>query len=299
MRFGRLYHIVFVICFVPFMAAQATNITANTPTNVATSSVVPHSSKDDGIANISSGIQNIPSDNVFNTASQATPNTHNTTQENSTATQNTRISLTSTLQDSHTQNTYLRGDTSLLSPDAPRITQQLSSTIEKAVGVQVFLYIIDRTPQSKSDTSMDYNQDSPQTRFDNRRAYEMSQTAQIEGKYAAIFLFYNDHAITLSSNLDFLDEQTRWQLLEDYAYPYLPADSVGSVRYSDGVNEGVSNLYLALMHTIATHYNITLDAPKPMEKQSEATKVIIYAMLLIMIGLFVIIRFGLGLKKKG
>lgn len=257
---------------------------------------------------------------LSNTLSQAAQQTnHKDSQSKDSQEGNTASTIDS---GNITQSAYLRGDSSILSQNAPSIVQQLSSTLEKAVGVQVFLYIVGETPQSQSSKSQDLGTsqdsqddkdsknskpDSPQAitqeiiqaSFDNRRAYEMNEVAQIEGQYAAIFLFYNDHAITLASNLDFLNEEARQQLLEDYAYPYLPADAVGSVRYDNGVNEGVSNLYLALMHTIAAHYNVTLDAPKPMEKPSDATKVIIYAMLLIMIGLFVIIRFGFGLKKKG
>lgn len=188
---------------------------------------------------------------------------------------------------------YLQGDIDILSQNAPTIVQELSSIIYEKTGVKVFLHVVKNTPQN--DTQTDIN-----AKFQNRRSYETHITEQIQGNYAIIFLFYNDHAITLKSNLPFLNDTHAAELLEDYAYPYLPADSVGTLRYNDGVNEGVSNLYLALTHKIAKHYNFELNAPKPMEKQSDVTKVVIYAMLLILIGLFILVRFGLlAFKKKG
>ncbi len=195
------------------------------------------------------------------------------------------------------QNIYLQGDTDILSQNAPRIVQELSSIIYNKTGVKVILHIVEKTPQYQKDTDVAMQ---PNLNFQNRRLYESNIIKSIQGHYAIIFLFYNDHAITLKSNLDFLDEQHTAQLLENYAYPYLPADAVGTLRYDDGVNEGVSNLYLALTHTIANHYNFELNAPKPMEQQNETTKIIIYAMLFILIGLFIIVRFGLlTFKKKG
>ncbi|GAB0172573.1 hypothetical protein NHP164001_05860 [Helicobacter trogontum] len=192
---------------------------------------------------------------------------------------------------------YLQGDIDILSQDAPKIIQELSSVLYKKTGVKVFLHVVERTPQ---DNTKEHDDTDINERFHNRRFYESRIIEQIHGNYAIIFLFYSDHAITLKSNLDFLSDSNVAELLENYAYPYLPADKVGTPRYDNGVNEGVSNLYLALIHTIAQSYNVELNAPKPMERQSDVTKVIIYSMLLILLGLFVLVRFGLlAFKKKG
>ena len=194
------------------------------------------------------------------------------------------------------QNTYLQGDIDILSNNAPIIVKDISDKIYKATKIQVMLYVIKETPYSQTNnTESKINQ-----KFQDRRLYETKILDSLKGQYAVIFLFYNDHAITLRSNLDFLDKEVADSLLESYAYPYLPADSVGTLRYDNGVNEGVSNLYLALAHTIANHYNIELNAPKPMEQPDEVTKVVLYAMLLILLGLFILVRFGLlAWKKKG
>lgn len=200
--------------------------------------------------------------------------------------------------DSTSYNIYLHGDIDILSNNAPLIVKDISDRIYKATKIQVMLYVVKETPQYHSD-----NKESDSTinqKFQYRRLYETKVLNSLKGQYAVIFLFYNEHAITLRSNLDFLDKKVSNDLLENYAYPYLPADSVGTLRYNDGVNEGVSNLYLALTHTIANHYNLELNAPKPMEQPDEATKVVLYIMLLILIGLFILVRFGLlAYKKKG
>lgn len=192
---------------------------------------------------------------------------------------------------------YLQGDTDLLSKDAIGIVQELSDLIYKKTGIKVFLYVIRNTPQhdKEADNSTDIN-----VKFQNRRFYEANVIRGIHSDYAIIFLFYNDHAITLKSNLDFLNDSHAAELLEEYAYPHLPADEVGTLRYESGVNEGVSNLYLALINKIAEQYNFKLNIPKPIEKQNDATKIVIYIMLFTLICLFVIVRFGLlSFNKKG
>ncbi|MWV61265.1 hypothetical protein DCO58_10530 [Helicobacter saguini] len=127
--------------------------------------------------------------------------------------------------------------------------------------------------------------------------YEKEFTSHIRGEYAVIFLFFDDSYIDIKSNASFLDSKIIKNLLEDYAYPYLPAEKVGSEKYIDGVNEGLSNVYLATAHTIAGYYKVKLQAPKPMEKPSEATKVVIYIMLGILIVLFVLVSNGFLAKK--
>lgn len=193
-----------------------------------------------------------------------------------------------------THNAYLYGDIDLLSGNAPVVVRNVSDKIYRATKIRTMLYIVKKTPSYViSNSESNINQ-----KFKDRRAYETKMLDGLRGQYAAIFLFYDDHAITLRSNLDFLDKKTLDVLLERYAYPYLPADSVGTSRYDDGVNEGVSNLYLALTNTIADHYHIDLRVPKPMEQTEGATKVILYVMLLILIVLFIVVRFGLGSFNK-
>lgn len=198
----------------------------------------------------------------------------------------------------NTDNIYLHGDIDILSNNAPLIVKDISDRIYKATKIQVMLYVVKETPRYQGDNKQ--SDSIINQKFQDRRLYETKVLNGLKGQYAVIFLFYNEHAITLRSNLDFLDIKAANDLLENYAYPYLPADSVGTLRYNDGVNEGVSNLYLALTHTIANHYNLELNAPKPMEQPDEATKVVLYIMLLILIGLFILVRFGLLIyKKKG
>ncbi len=200
---------------------------------------------------------------------------------------------------------YLQGDIDILSQNAPLIVNEISSVLLKNTGVRVYINVVKDTLSSynvinNDRLSIDDVLDSTSSNFQNRRLYEDRWLSNIDGKYAVIFLFYNDHAITLKSNLEFLKQKDIQNLLEDYAYPYLPAESVGTDKYDDGINEGVSNLYLALSHVIAKKYNFDLGAPKPMEKPSDMTKVVIYAMLIVLIGLFILVRFGLlAFKKSG
>ncbi|RDU67066.1 hypothetical protein CQA53_02060 [Helicobacter didelphidarum] len=210
------------------------------------------------------------------------------------------------LQDSVIQTRYLTGDIDLLSHDALLSVKMISDQIYNKTKLQLYIHIV-KQPILDSDNSLDKDfpkitessliHDSPQKKYQKRREYEQQFISHLDGDYAVIFLFYNDHAITIQSNKDFIKNE---KLLEEYAYPYLPAEALDSVKYRDGVNEGLSNLYLALAHTIAEYYNVELDAPKPMERPSEATKVIIYIMLFIMIGLFVLVSNGFFTKlKKG
>lgn len=196
----------------------------------------------------------------------------------------------------HTHNQYLQGNINILSSKAPVIVKDISNKIYNATKIQLVIYVVKETPHYQVD-----NMESKiNEEFQNRRLYEAKVLDALKGQYAVIFLFYNDHAVTLRSNLNFLDEKAANDLLERYAYPYLPADSVGTLRYDDGVNEGVSNLYLAIANVIANHYNLELNMPKPMEQPDDVTKVVLYTMLLILIGLFILVRFGLlAWKKRG
>lgn len=191
---------------------------------------------------------------------------------------------------------YFSGDTYILPKDAADSIKNLSSEIYDKTGISVFIHIIKQIPISNLQ-HLDISLDSldMQNKFQIRRAYEQQWIRLLKGKYAVIFLFYNDHSITIKSNVDFLKTQ---DLLENYAYPYLPAESVESDKYKSGVNEGVLNLYLALSHTIAQHYNVTLHAPKPIEQPSDTTKIIIYMMLSILIVLFILVSNGFFSKSK-
>ncbi len=205
-----------------------------------------------------------------------------------------------TNEESKKNDAYLQGDINILSQNAPLIVNQISNIIYKNTGVNVYINIVKDTLHSYKDISKEINTDgNNESNFQYRRLYESKWLANISGKYAVIFLFYNDHHITLKSNLEFLSQKDIQNLLEEYAYPYLPAESVGNEKYDDGINEGISNIYLALTHTIAKHFNFELKAPKPMEKPSDMTKVVIYVMLIILIGLFILVRFGLlAFKNK-
>lgn len=187
---------------------------------------------------------------------------------------------------------YLTGDIDLLSKDAKDSVTSISSELFNKTKFQVFIHII-KNPIVNAQVQT--NQLSLTERFQVRRNYEEQWLHNLQGNYAVIFLFYNDHAITIRTNGDFLKTQ---DLLEDYAYPYLPAESVSNEKYNNGVNQGLSNLYLALVHKVAEHYKIVLNFPKPMEKPSGVTKVVIYVMLAILIGLFVLVSNGF-FKQKG
>ena len=121
-------------------------------------------------------------------------------------------------------------------------------------------------------------------RFMDRRSYEDSFIATLDGNYAALFLFYKDHHLTLRSNASFIDPQA---LLERYAYPYLPVASIDSNDYNEGVNRGVSNAYLALVHAIGSHYGLDLGVlPSPVSKPGDAARIIISLLLASLVGVF-------------
>ena len=186
---------------------------------------------------------------------------------------------------------FLFGRTDLLSKDAPYSVALISSELLEKTGFRVMININDISTSG-----------TQEEKFESRRDFEKLFLASLFKQknteippYAIIFLFYNDHNITIRTNATFLNTQ---ELLEQYAYPYLPAESVGSHEYNDGVNEGLSNLYLALSHKIAQHYKIELNAPEPMEKPRGVTKVIIYAMLLFLIVLFLLVSNGFFRKAE-
>ncbi|RDU61455.1 hypothetical protein CQA44_08870 [Helicobacter sp. MIT 14-3879] len=202
-------------------------------------------------------------------------------------------------QEDMSHHDYLIGDTDVLSHFAKESVAQVSGEIYKKTGFKLIIHVLKEVPILDSNIKAKINnmQDSlsESEKFKVRRDYEEKFLSKIHDNYAVIFLFYNDHHITLKSNVDFLNTAS---LLDEYAYPYLPVADIYSDKYKNGVNEGLSNVYLATAHAIAAHYNVILNAPKPMEKPSEATRFVIYIMLFSLIGLFVLVYFGFFKTKK-
>lgn len=243
----------------------------------------------------------------------------------------------SNIKSSDEKSRFLSGDTNLLSKEATFSVNNVSQPLFEMTKFQLFIHIIKEptlqnakiygsrlnedssTLDSKAEIIESNTTNSPQdsqdlakvlpqdSKADSKQAaksrkemiqdYEKEFTSRIRGEYAVIFLFFNEHYVDIKSNAAFLDSKIIKNLLEDYAYPYLPAEKVGSDKYINGVNEGLSNLYLATAHTIAGYYKVKLQAPKPMEKPSEATKIIIYIMLGILLVLFIIVSNGFFAKK--
>ncbi|WP_147289205.1 hypothetical protein [Helicobacter aurati] len=171
---------------------------------------------------------------------------------------------------------------------------KVSSLIYKNTGFKLFVHVLKETPIMTKVTDKNRLL-SYQDKFKLRRDYENNFLSGIQGNYAVLFLFYDDHHITLKSNVDFLDTS---YLLNEYAYPYLPAVSTSSNEYREGVNTGVSNVYLAIAHEIASHYKMDLNIPQPMQKPSGGVRSIIYIMLFSLISLFLLVYFGFLSKHK-
>lgn len=192
---------------------------------------------------------------------------------------------------------YVLDDENLLFDFLKRSIENVSSDIYEKTGFK-FLVSVSRITTSGIYANVDDtvpNELGYGDKFRLRREYENNFLSKIQDNYAVLFIFYNDHHITLKSNVSFLDTDF---LLDEYAYPYLPTTNIYSSEYQDGVNTGVSNVYLATAHAISSHYNITLDIPKPMQRPGDGVRSVIYIMLFSLVGLFLLVYFGLFNKIK-
>lgn len=193
---------------------------------------------------------------------------------------------------------YVLDDENLLFDFLKRSIENVSSDIYEKTGFK-FLVSVSRTTPSGIYTNIDNtvlnNELGYSDKFRLRREYENSFLSKMQDNYAVLFIFYNDHHITLKSNVGFLDTDF---LLDEYAYPYLPTTNIYSHEYQEGVNTGVSNVYLATAHAISSHYNVILDIPKPMQRPGDGIRFVIYIMLFSLVGLFLLVYFGLFNKIK-
>ena len=177
---------------------------------------------------------------------------------------------------------FFIGDPSVMPSQAIDYINGLSSDLYNQTGFSLYVHVLNESTLGNASDKSD-KADSRQ-RFMDRRSYEDSFIATLDGNYAALFLFYKDHHLTLRSNASFIDPQA---LLERYAYPYLPVASIDSNDYNEGVNRGVSNAYLALVHAIGSHYGLDLGAlPSPVSKPGDAARIIISLLLASLVGVF-------------
>lgn len=198
---------------------------------------------------------------------------------------------------------YLTGDIDLLSKYALTSVKQVSDELYDKTKFQVYINIVKEISKTDSIESNSQNPNIIESKVTESRDskakqikdYENAFISKLDGQYAVIFLFYNDHHIDIRTNADFIDIP---YILSEHAYPYLPAEKINSPKYNDDVNEGLSNAYLSLSHVVANHYKVKLNAPKPRERPSEATKIVIYFMLFVMIGLFILVSSGYFSRKN-
>lgn len=181
---------------------------------------------------------------------------------------------------------YMIGSIKQMPLESRDVVNRISKEISIKSGFHIFMNVVDVIPgefQNKSNTD-----------FANRRDYEKSIINTLPKPYAIIFFYYQDHKISLISSEDFSNTN---KLLEDYAFPYLPNERIGSDKYDEGINKGLSNIYLAVVKKVSDFYKIDINAPTPLEQPSGVLKGIIYFMLFSMLGLYVLVRFGI-LKGK-
>lgn len=164
----------------------------------------------------------------------------------------------------------------------------ISQKIYELTGFKIYINMVLNTPLN--DELKNRNDLTLKDRFYARREYEKNLIKKLNSPYAIIFLYYNEHHITVISSESFIDSK---YLLEEYAYPYLPISKVGSYKYDEGIKQGLSNIYLALVREVKNHYDISFDSPNPLEKPKEILKAIIYIMLFSLVGLFLLVRFGI------
>lgn len=184
-------------------------------------------------------------------------------------------------------NGFMLGHIKQIPLESKVVVNKISSEVLSKTGFNIFVNILDSLPSEFKDNN--------KTDFVNRRDYESTIINQLPKPYAIIFFYYTDHKISLESSEGFLDSN---ELLEKYAFPYLPNEKIGSDKYDDGINKGLSNIYLALVKEVGNFYKVEISAPFPLEKPSGMIKGLIYLMIFSLLGLFVLVRFKILGKKK-
>lgn len=206
--------------------------------------------------------------------------------------------VSSGLSKQESNSAYVLNDNDIIFDFLKKSIDSISADIYEKTCFRFIVNVVKETTlgaSSKISDVVSNNDISYQDKFRLRREHEDRFLSSMQGNYAVLFLFYNDHYITLKSNVDFLDTNF---LLDEYAYPYLPATSIQSNEYQDGVNTGLYNVYLAAAHAIASHYGIALDIRKPMQRPSEGVRSVIYVMLFSLVSLFLLVYFGFFGKAK-
>ncbi|PAF45352.1 hypothetical protein [Helicobacter sp. 11S02629-2] len=171
----------------------------------------------------------------------------------------------------------------------------ISGELRDKAGFFVYISLVDKTPTyTKIDSKI--NDQSLKQAFDNRRIYEDNVIRKLNSPYAIIFFYKQDYKINVRTDSSFLNPN---ELLEDYAYPYLPLSNEKPMQKEEKIDYSLFNLYSAIVQQSAKHYGVKVQSAfNPSDKPEGIIKWLLYLMLIVLVGLFLYGTYKSKQRKK-
>lgn len=195
--------------------------------------------------------------------------------------------LATTLDDSQKSDTNLNhssfildNDSSLLVPKTTGFVEKLSSELKDKTGFSLYIDILDRQ-------SLDTK--------DKRLAYEKQIESSLNKPYGIIFFFLVDKKIDIVLSDDAKNMFDINDVFFSYMAPLLPEKD--SDLTPERISAIILNGYSEIADRIADKYNIHLVNNFPSENLNQGAKLLLWAMLIVLVGIFIIIYFFKGKKK--
>ncbi|PAF50765.1 hypothetical protein BKH43_04200 [Helicobacter sp. 13S00401-1] len=189
---------------------------------------------------------------------------------------------------------FVIGDQALIKGGLKGI-DTISGELRDKTGFSVYLSLVDKTP-SYVKTGATLSDQSLKQAFENRRIYEDKVIRRLNSPYAIIFFYKQDYKISVRSDGGFLDPN---ELLEDYAYPYLPLNNEKPIPKEEKIDYSLFNLYSAIVQRSAKHYGVKVESAfNPSDKPEGIVKWLLYLMLIVLVGLFLYGTYKSKQRKK-
>lgn len=178
---------------------------------------------------------------------------------------------------------YIFGNSKhILVPKSQAFVQTLSKEVFDKTGVRIYIDVIDEVSIPSAYPTKE-----------SRKQYEQKVLQTLKEPYIVVFLFLQEHKIELVSSQDlqsFLDFKTLDQIYFDYMAPLLPEKEADLTP--ERISAVLLNGYSEIASRIAKHYHIKLehnDFETDEQGVRNFVRVIMYIMLFVLIGLFVLV----------
>ncbi|PAF54586.1 hypothetical protein BKH42_01035 [Helicobacter sp. 13S00482-2] len=177
----------------------------------------------------------------------------------------------------------LDNQTGLFIPKSVDFVNKLSTQIKHKTGFSLYVDIVDSL-------------DLPTK--DGRIAYEKSILFKITPPYSVIFFFAKSKKVDIVLSDDAKNIFDTERMFFDYMAPLLPDPKKESEFTPNRISAAILNVYSIIADKISDSYNVDFDQNFPKDKSREVVYYIIWAMLIVLIGLFAWVYFFPNKKKQ-